>query len=340
MIGASSGVWGYSAPMETEPADRLGSRPLLRRLLLFDAEAKARRLGDARRRELHMQMAVARQKGESANVLWASEQYVEALRLAREALVETGGAVRLAKAALEQVNNGHPTPSEPDADWPPMLGHLGAPAHEVEAARAAVLGPPTPAPVINRHVTQGHRSYFQVATLATQSALRRIEGVAQTPSTFVVLRWLLLGSAAVVLVGLAILLVRLNDRPPIEASAELRDEFSAARIVDGNRDTEWLLPDQAPGWIGVNFAPRPLKAIRILNGHNRTYNDRAVNDFRIEVYLGRKRVHTSKHSFGPGVNPKPDWVRLPVQVAKADSIVVLVDSWHKNGGSLAELAWE
>jgi hypothetical protein len=326
--------------METERADLLGSRPLLRRLLLFDAEAKARRLGDARRRELHLQIGVARQKGESASVLWASEQYVEALRLAREAVEETGVAVRLAKAAQEQANNGHTAPPESEADWAPALRQLGAPAHVVEAARAAMLGLPTPAPVLNRQVTQGHRSFFQIATLATQSALRTIEGVAKPPGTFVALRWLLLGSVAVVLVGLAALLVRLNDRPPVEASAELRDEFSAARIVDGNPDTEWLLPDQTPGWIGVSFAPRPLKTIRLLNGHNRTYNDRAVNDFRIEVYLGRKQVHTSKHSFGPGVNAKPDWVRLPVQVAKADSIVVLVDSWHKNGGALAELAWE
>ena len=130
----------HAGTMEADRGSPGSRSPLLKKLLLFDAQERAVRVGDDRRRELRLLMVLVRQKADSATALWAVEQYVEALRLVQEAIAETRRVVRMASAALADTGrsgNGDPNvTAEDDAlDWVSMLGRLGAKTYELDEVR-------------------------------------------------------------------------------------------------------------------------------------------------------------------------------------------------------------
>jgi len=144
-------------------------------------------------------------------------------------------------------------------------------------------------------------------------------------------------TAAVVLCAIIGLPVALR-RPPATASAVFPGEsFEAVLAVDGDVATEWLLPDNSPGWLDVRVSPaRAISSVRLTNGHNRTFNDRAVHAFRIEAYSGERLVASANSAF-PALLPAPQPVEVPLVAAKVDRVRVVVTSWFGLGAALAEV---
>ena len=335
--------------------DKRGGSSVVRRFLLQDAESLARRLSDPERRLLREQIARARQKVESAKVLWSSEQYVEGLRLAEEGIGESLRAVELAGAAWPEDGMVAPPgdvgavgdpPVDPELDagaqprWERVLSRLGATPEELAQARAAQTGATSPRPQLNEEISPAHRRYCRTAVWIAETALGRVGRLASTPSRIVVSRFLRIGALVAGLVVLVVALSALRGRVSVRASAQFPDSrFAASHVNDGNPKTEWLLPSRVAGSVEIGFSKRDIAAIKVLNSANPPHNDRATKDFRVECLRGGQVVHTSKHAF-PVVSATPEWMRIAAPCKGVDTVRVLVDSWHVNGGGLAEVAWE
>jgi hypothetical protein len=322
------------------------TRRALGRFLLRYAERLARRLGESDRQQLRDQIARARQKVDSAKVLWASEQYVEGLRLSEEGLSESLLAVELVGGALPGVSDdlgaddggGRADPEAPA--WERALARLGASPQEFDQTRAALAGVGPSRPTLNDEVSPHHRRYTRTAVWVAENALGRIARLAANPSRIVVSRFLRLGVlAAVVCAGVAGLLV-LRGKVWVKASGLYPDaRYAPGQAFDGNPRTEWLLPNRSAGWITLSFSKRDLTAVKLLNCSNPPHNDRASRDVRLECLRGKEVRGTARHTF-PTLSPTPTWVRLPLACKGVDALRVHVDSWHSWGGGLAELAWE
>jgi hypothetical protein len=321
------------------------SRRLLRKFLLQDAESFSRRLSDSERQQLREQVARARQKVESAKVLWSSEQYVEGLRLAEEGIVESLRAVDLAGVAWPEGAMG----ASPQADaaphgsgsgWQAVLARLGAPSEELSHARAALAGPGSARPALNDEVSPQHRLYCRSAVWVAETALGRISRLALPPARIVLSRFLRVGALAALLVAVVAGALAMRGRISVKASAHYSDpRFAAGQATDGNPKTEWILPSRTAGWIEVGFGKRDLSAVKLLNSLNPPHNDRGAKNVRIECLRGKALVQSANYAFA-AFTPNPVWVRVPLACKGVDTLRVWIDTWHLTGGGLAELAWE
>ena len=110
--------------------------------------------------------------------------------------------------------------------------------------------------------------------------------------------------------------------------------------IDGDLNTEWLLPDRTAGWLEVRFEqPRQIANIRLRNGHNRNYNDRATNEYTVQVFVNGEAVREIEASFDP-MSATPEWVTHEIGVDNVHRIRFTARSWYRTGASLAELGWD
>lgn len=128
------------------------------------------------------------------------------------------------------------------------------------------------------------------------------------------------------------------DPPRLEATAtQTQGDWPAEFAVDGRPRTEWLGHDRQNPEITIAVVPpRDLTAIRILNGHNRHYNDRATKDYRLELYRGEELVQGIDGSFR-SLSPNPEWVEHPVNAQGIDRVKFIVRSYHRTGAAIAEI---
>lgn len=317
---------------------RLGTR-LLDALWLRDAEGWARRLEEGARQILFAQVTRARQKLESARLLWAHEQYVEGLRLAEESVVE---ALRAAEQAAPILAT---SPSSPPGTavrplWADVLAALGAAGDEIDEAMMAAGGFVGSRPSWNGDLRPENRRYFRNAIRTTEAALEHLQPLVLRPRRIVATRWLRVLAAIAVVAGVIITIVSIRNAIEVRASGTFNDlQYDARKAIDGKPTTEWLLPSNAGGWIEVAFRPRTIKTVKLLNARNAPFFDRATRDFRIEGYLDKKVVHTSKHSFAK-FEENPQWMILPLPSVRVDTVRIVVENHHKTGAGLAELAYE
>jgi hypothetical protein len=144
------------------------------------------------------------------------------------------------------------------------------------------------------------------------------------------------------LVGVATALaLYLGFRPlPCQASGFLLEEYKCEMAVDGVVATEWLLPDGKDGWLDMRVSPRrAIHLVRVLNGHNRTSNDRAIRGYRLEAYSGDRLLQTASGEF-PGLLPAPTPVDVPLVAKGVDRLRIVVTSWYGGGAALAEIKVE
>jgi hypothetical protein len=308
--------------------------------LLRDAEALARRLPETDRQVLLRHVARTRQKLESARLLWAHEQYVEGLRLAEESVVEV---LRAAEAG-----SGVLGPARPDLGlggtgspiWADVLMALGATGEDVQDATVAMGGPLGQRPAWNGDVRPEHRRFFRSATRVSEGALERLTPLVTKPGRIVTARYIRLASVVAIAAAFGLTLLSLRGVVDVHASGSF-DEImhEPHKIIDGNPATEWLLPSNTGGWIEVTFRPRTVKAVKLLNAHNPPFGDRGTQDFRIEGYRNNQIVHTSKHKF-PKLEDSPHWMTIAIPSLRLDTVRVVIESYHKVGGGLAEIAIE
>jgi hypothetical protein len=226
----------------------LGSRFLLR-----EAETRARRIGDVERRDFAVQLQLARQKLDSAQVLWAHQQYVEGLRLAEESLTESLRAAELCSYVL-------PTPPVEDAAdplWAQVLRELGARPEQIQDAQLCQNGIPGGRPPLNTQITARERGYFQKAIQVSYLVVERLRPVARTPRDIVFSRWgrvAMLAAGVLLAGGLAlgtVKLVRADKQQEVsQRERSSRDGFlfredgsKAVFVVQGG--ARYLIPSPA-----------------------------------------------------------------------------------------------
>lgn len=296
--------------------------------LLRRAETSGAALARDAHRRGRASLLRARQRAYAAETLWSHEQPAEALILLRGALDEA--------VAAAQIAHGD--------DWPEALQRTAAPPAAIAAAalHAELQGAPHPA--LDAQVSPdsaSRRDEIQRAVAALDVALAPIlaSGDQLRALRQVRVGLLVVVAAFAVAVGLR---ARLAMHPATMASGFLATTpgFPPAKAVDGDPVTEWLLPLGAAGWIDVHFDhPRPLRAVRLLNAHNRTHNDLATRDYRIEVFAAGRLAGTAQGVFS-GISPTGTWARHAIAAAGATRVRVWVDTFHGAGGGLGEIQFE
>ena len=312
-------------------------------LLLRGDEAWARRLAEGDRQVLFTHVARARQKLESARLLWAHEQYVEGLRLAEESVKESLRAAEFARSVLAtdlgrgdsgaMLATGAPL-------WADVLQALGATADDIQDATIAIGGPLGQGPSWNGDLRPEHRRFFRSATRVADTALELLSPLVTEPAKIVTARWVRLFGIVAVLGAFAAAALAVKKKVEVRASASYDEvKFDASKVMDKDPKTEWLLPSNVQGWIEMSFQPRTVKAVKVLNASNPPHNDRATQDFKVELYRDKKLLSSTKHKFEKLV-PNPEWMSLPVPEQKVDAVRIVIESHHKSGGGIAELAVE
>jgi hypothetical protein len=137
---------------------------------------------------------------------------------------------------------------------------------------------------------------------------------------------------------LAVLVVdRLWVRPNATASGVFSPEYPAAYAIDGIESTEWVLPDHTPGWLEIAYSSaRRLRSVRIVNGHNSPYLDRASERVRVTAFADEGAVATVEGRF-PRLMPERSVLELPLDARHVTHLRVDVLSYFGSGGGLAEV---
>ena len=270
--------------------------------LLRDLEKTAREVPAEQRAAVVVAHQRARQKRVAAETLWISGSPAEALRLAREGAEILRGLQRSEPVASESA----PLP-ELDADVTPA------------------------------HADRYHALLAEIDRLADDQlgAVLNERGVRTLRITRIAV------AASVALASLLLLwaLVRTPKTLKAEASAQYDAAHDPSRAVDGSDKTEWLLPDKATGWLEVQVVPaRNVKRLKVLNARNPPWNDRATQDFHVDVYFKGQVVKQFDHRF-ESFNPDPTWRNFDVGT-KVDRVRLTVKSHHASGAGFGEVEVE
>ena len=117
--------------------------------------------------------------------------------------------------------------------------------------------------------------------------------------------------------------------------------YPAQHAVDGLRATEWLLPDGKRGHIDISLATRrPVRAVTIINAHNRAYMDRAIKKATVLVYDDNLLVDRAEVTFGK-IEARPAPKRVVMKKGKeATRVRIMIAEHHELGAGIAEVAIE
>ncbi|HEY0715591.1 MAG TPA: hypothetical protein VGF45_23115 [Polyangia bacterium] len=355
------------SPLSTTRTTPAGARPAAEGaaaggfasdFLLRHHQALVRRISPTVRADLIGRHALALQKLQAAQILWASEQTAEAWQLAETALgfasAIAGSAAGLAGAEADATNvaAGDADPGSLDASTSSSsttargaraLTRLGAHGPAIRMVeRAAALMAACSAPVRNAEVTADHRRAFAAMTKATAILLDAARPFADSPTTVVLRRFARIGTLALIVLVVVLGLQRafaVDERFTVSASASFDPAtFSADKATDGDPKTEWLLPSRSRGWIEAKFSRRDLRQIHVRNAQNRPHADRGTRGFRVELYREGNLVHSSKHAF-TRFGGDPEELDLLIKAEDVDAIRIMVDEFHKVGGGLSEFRW-
>lgn len=143
--------------------------------------------------------------------------------------------------------------------------------------------------------------------------------------------------AGFLLVLLVVVVWRLWGRPVATASAVYSSHHPAANAIDGLLATEWLLPDDTPGWLQISYhSPRAVHAVRLLNAHNIHFQDRAAENVRVTAYCEHQAVASAEGRFAQIVADRSP-LDLDLRADCVTHLRVEVLSYFKTGGGLAEV---
>lgn len=243
-----------------------------------------------------------------------------------------------------QPATGAATPASSPA-WRRVLEGRGAAADTLSAIEAVVSNArTTQPPQLDDQVTAEHASAFH-RVLAARAALdREVHPSALTPAQvaskrrnrLVLLAFVLLA----VLVGGYFALRRPSGTfATASASFGNDDAYAPANVMDGNADTEWLLPDRSSGWLEINVDPRRrIEAISIVNASNQPHEDRATRDYTIEVWANGELARSVEGTLPFSTARAP--VRHELGVEGVERVRIVARSWHQLGAGLAEVSFE
>ena len=263
-----------------------------------------------------------------AETLWGNGAPSQAMRLARDAFVTLMTIVR-------ETSPGAPS----DERACEQFGCSQQERRDLIAMRDALAQ--SKAPDLDADVSPEHARLFFDIVRMVRAVERRGRLYLMTDDDLVRVRARRAIRAALAISAIALftfVAVRSRVRLRAEASALHDPKFEAARVLDGNKDSEWLLPDQTAGWLDVYvIPPRTVTRVQIVNAHMEPFRDRASRDVTIELYSNEQLVKSVDYTFAQ-YEARPDWVTIDVGVnEKVQRVRVVVKSWFFTGGGVAEL---
>ena len=213
-------------------------------------------------------------------------------------------------------------------------------AAEIGAAREAIAS--SPSPVDDNAFTVAHVHGFPRVRRAAELLERAATAATMTGRELDrarLRRRLLTFAVTLATIAGIVLVIRALRRIMAEASALYGPNYEAARVLDGNKDTEWLLPDGQLGWIDLRLGPpRKVKALRLVNAHNWHYHDRGTKEFNIEVWSRGKMIKLIDGAFGEPSADSP-WVTFDISSeVPVDRIRIGIKSFYLGGAGLGEVS--
>jgi hypothetical protein len=299
--------------------------------LLRRADAAVEGTSPDAHRRARARLLLGRQKAASADTLWRNDHRAEALALLRAALDEAVAAARIL--------------ARDGVDWASSLKAAGGSGPDIDAAAEAHRAAHEEAiPALDADVAPRFEARRAELVEGFDALDRALAPTIVSRDELAALRRVRVGFLAVAVVTAGVLGARagLREKRAAVASAYLLSPpgFPPANAVDGDANTEWILPLGFPGWIDVHFErPRALRAVRLLNAHNRTHNDLASRDYRVEVFAGGRMVGGAQGAFS-GINPAGSWARHPIAARGVTRVRVWVDTFHGAAGGLGEIEFE
>lgn len=231
------------------------------------------------------------------------------------------------------------------ATWRELLARGGA-APDVLTAIEAVLSASrsTAPPRLDGEVTPEHATAFHRVLAARVAIDREIHPAALTTAQVRGKRRNRIALTAFVVLAVVLGSYVAFRRPSgtfATASATFNnaDEYGPASVMDGNPETEWLLPDHASGWLEINVdPPRRINAVSVVNASNQPHEDRATREYTIELWSHGELARSVEGTlpFSTARNP----VRSELGVDDVERVRVVVRSWHQLGAGLAEVSFE
>lgn len=317
-----SGTPASRPPAGAKAAEPDATHRVVEWLLRGDALRRAKAVEPEARARAFRTLALAAQRADAAEVLWSTGHAAEALRLAADAL----------STAAELPND------------PTSLRALGVSAWSIEGVGRATTHARASLPLSNEGARDVTADIYVELRDARQTLDRAHRPGAVGPAAVERQR---LGRILAVLGTLAVwvgVLVFLGSRPAvprITASSEFPGtDFVAQNAFDGDPATEWLMPDGSTGWVESSVdPPQDIHSIRVINGRNRQWGDRAVRGFVVKMFRGDEVIAEHEGSFSR-IEAQPDWLEIPVEAQGVSAVRFEVESFHRRGAALAELAWE
>jgi len=284
-------------------------RRIVELFTLSEATALGARVPEAERAPRRERLRRARRQALAAEALWADSMKAEATRKAAAA----------ARATAESL---------PATLWTADVARL---------ARLATRPTPPSDPAVG---AADERAFWDLLALRRRVD-RRLDMAFAPASERAQRRVVRLGGAlAAVAVAVTAALAPIPELPSIRARAS--GQWSPrtngpSDAIDGDPTTEWQLPNAQTGWIELRPSPpRDVVAVRLLNGHNRHYADRAVREATVELYSRGELRATADHEWTE-IDPEPTWVDVDAGAPDVDRVVVRVQRYHGLGGALAEI---
>jgi len=234
---------------------------------------------------------------------------------------------------------------ESGAAWSTVLAARDLDVDRVRAIERVVSLARQPLPDLDASVSATHAELYKELYRARADVDRALAPASLTPGQVrlkVIQRWTT-AVLALVLVAVGLFFALRTPRMvTASASSFFRNDpqFGPDKVFDDDPNTEWLLNDGQTGWIEARLSPgRSLTKVRILNGHNRHFNDRGVKELHLELYdaSGQK---VFEHRGELPFSESPSWVDVPVSAEGVERLRLNVTSFHRVGGALAEIAFE
>ncbi len=167
----------------------------------------------------------------------------------------------------------------------------------------------------------------QLADVVDPAAIRRMQ----------INRIAVTAAIALSVIGAATVFLRTPHMLKAEASANWDARYDASKGVDGSDRSDWLLPDRTSGWLEVQILPRrKIKRLHVTNARNVPYNDRATNEFHVDVFDKGQLVKQFDGKFD-GFSPDPVTRTFDIGM-KADKVRLTVKSFYVSGGGFAEVS--
>ena len=278
-------------------------------------------LDDADRARFTTAMALARERLDATDVLWAASHKAESLHVLARALAALEDALAIARLA----------PPEPS-----LAQALLRMEPDVQALRDA-RGRLERCEEVDARLDSDDLALAHATRDLARSTHARLRKAMRQPGEVARRRIGVVVALAIVVAALKVIQVALRDDVEVVASDVLHPTYAAVRVVDGDLSTEWLAPEDKDGWLEVRLRkPIDVQAVRITNAHNAPHNDRGAKQLDVHLYHGDTLLAGTQTTFNQ-IETVHQAREIPIAGARVTKVRCTLRSHHGKGGGLAEI---